>query len=198
MKPDDSFQRPRQDARVAQTRRLVLTAARRLLLDEGQDAVTPTRLASLTGISRSTIYRNWGDPADIVFEATGTDTQEPPFEPTGHVRDDLVRYLEAFREMLSTQQGTLLATRFDRAEHNPSTEETIRSIATARSELIQRLLGHADDDFAVWHALLVGPLVFQRFMARQPIGDALLDLIADIYISRRDQQHAPGVGGSGE
>lgn len=38
---------------------------------------TPTRLAELTGISHSTIYRHWNDPLDIAFEATAVDTAIP-------------------------------------------------------------------------------------------------------------------------
>lgn len=187
MTSESPYQRPSQDARVAQTRQLVLAAARRLLLEEGQDAVTPTRLAAVTGISRSTIYRNWDDPSDIVFEATATDTEQPAFTPTGDPRTDLIHYLEAFRDMLGSLQGTLLATRIDRAEHNPETAATLRTITADRRDLIRRLLQHPTDDFAPIHALIAGPLMFQRFMAQQPISEALIALIADAYLDTRNQ-----------
>lgn len=57
------------DRRVVRTRQRVPVAARDLLADEGQAAVTPTRLSEATGISRSTINRNWPDPAEIALDA---------------------------------------------------------------------------------------------------------------------------------
>jgi len=77
---DKDYERPAGDPRVAETREVVLTAARRLISDEGQDAVTPTRLMAMTGVSRSTIYRHWADPKAIIFEATASDTTRLPFE----------------------------------------------------------------------------------------------------------------------
>lgn len=179
----DDFQRPPEDARVAQTRQLILAAARQILLAEGQEAVTPTRLANLTGVSRSTIYRNWDEPADIIFEATAADTQVPPFSPSGDTRADVISYLGALRSMLESTQATLLATRVDRAEHDADTAATLRAVADGRRDLIRDLLGHTSSDFGAWHALLVGPLFYQRFMARQPVTDDLIRLVAEAYVA---------------
>ena len=44
----------------------VLTAALELLLSEGGAALTPLRLHQATGVSRSTIYRHWNTPTDIL------------------------------------------------------------------------------------------------------------------------------------
>lgn len=182
----DDYHRPPQDPRVAQTRELVLGAARDLLLAEGVDAVTPTRIASITGISRSTIYRNWDHPSDIVFEATAADTAIPPFTPSGDPLNDARRYLEALRTMLSSPQATLLATRIDRGEHDEETAATLRSVARDRRDLIQSILHHPPGDFTSWHALLVGPLMYQRFVTREPITDELIEMVVDAYLTARE------------
>lgn len=170
------------DPRIAVTRSRVLDAARKLLVEEGQDAVTPTRLAAVTGVSRSTIYRRWPHPDDIVFEAIADDTDAPPFVPSGDIRQDLTRYLEALREGLGAFHSTLLATRIDRAEHDAETAETLRRTGAHRRDLIADLLGHPRDDFGKQHALIVGPLIYQRFMAREEITDELIELIVDAYL----------------
>lgn len=182
---EHSFRRPDEDARVAQTKQLILTAARRLLLDEGQEAVTPTRLTQITGISRSTIYRHWNDPGEIVFEATAVSIDDLPFTPTGDIRHDLTAYLQDLRSVLQSNQATLLATQIDRAEHNADNAATLSEIASARRELIKQLLDDPTDDFSSIHALIVGPLIFQRFMARKPITDDLIDQVVDNYLKVR-------------
>ncbi len=170
------------DPRIALTRQRVLDAARKLLIEEGQEVVTPTRLASLTGISRSTIYRRWPDPDDILFEAIADDTGAPPFAPSGDVRQDLTRYLEALREGLQAFHTGLLATRIDRAEHDPEVAEMLHTIAENRGDLIADLLQHPREEFAAAQALIVGPLMYQRFLAREEITDELIELIVDSYI----------------
>lgn len=44
----------------------VLTAALDLLLSEGGAALTPLRLHQATGVSRSTIYRHWSTPTEVL------------------------------------------------------------------------------------------------------------------------------------
>lgn len=51
---------------AADTAVAVLTAALELLLDEGGAALTPQRLHQVTGVSRSTIYRHWATPTDVL------------------------------------------------------------------------------------------------------------------------------------
>lgn len=184
MTADSKHIRPHEDARVTQTRKLVLQAAQQLLVDEGQDSVTPTRIAAVTGISRTTIYRQWKDPADIVFEATGVDTSSPPFTPSGDRRSDLVKYLNGFKEMLHSPQGTLLATQIERAEHHTAVANTMKTISSERAHLIHQLAQHAEPDFAEPHAALIGPLVFQRFMARKPITNTLIEAAVDAYLTQ--------------
>lgn len=181
----NDHRRPSVDPRVAQTRTLVLAAARQLLVEEGQEAVTPTRLAEVTGISRSTIYRHWNDPIDIIFEATSADIVTTQFTPTGDVETDLSLYLEELRDMLNSSHGTLLATQIDRAEHNPATSETLSSIADLRSALISDLMQHQGDDFGPAHALIVGPLIYEHFMARGEITRELIDLVVSAYLATR-------------
>ena len=185
MKTEVQEQQEDTDPRITLTRRRVLDAARQLLIDEGQESVTPTRLAEITGVSRSTIYRRWPEPDDIIFEAIADDTDTPPFAASGDLRQDLTRYLEALREGLKSFHTGLLATRIDRAEHDPDTADVLRTVSENRRMLIADLLGHPREEFAAAHALLVGPLMYQRFLAREEITDELIELVVDAYLAGR-------------
>jgi AcrR family transcriptional regulator len=173
------------DPRALRTRKVVLDAARRLILAEGQESVTPTRLVNETHVSRSTIYRQWPDPDDIILEAIGGDTEQPPFEPAGDLRQDLTRYLRLLRSGLDLPHTALLATRIDRAERNEQTATMITSINRGRRQLLAEILQHPTDDFDAAHALIVGPLFHQRFLAREPITDEFIDTVVDAYLAIR-------------
>lgn len=175
------------DPRVIKTRMLVLAAARDLLADEGAAAVTPTRLAKETGISRSTIYRNWADPAEIVLDAVADEGARPPFEPTGDLRRDLTAYLVLLRNGLGMPHTRLLATRIEQAERDPDMAETIRASNANIRNLMAEILGQTPEQFSEVHSLLVGPLFFQRFLAREPITDELIELVVDAYFTTRQK-----------
>lgn len=160
----------------------MLATARDLLVKEGPASITPTRLAAETGVSRSSIYRNWESPESIVLDAIGDDTSGPPFEATGDVRSDLTRYLQLLRDGLAMPHTTLLATRVDLAERESDAASDLRTTSENRSRLIAALLEQPPGRFADAHALIVGPLFFQRFLARRPISDELIALVVDAYI----------------
>jgi AcrR family transcriptional regulator len=173
------------DPRAVRTRRIVLDAARELIVAEGQEVVTPTRLASDTGISRSTIYRQWPDPDDIVLEAIASDTAQAPFEPTGDIREDLTRYLQLLRSGLELPHTKILAARIDRAEHDVDTAEMIRAMAGGRRALTAGIVDDSDNEFMEEHALIVGPLFYQRFLAREEITDDFIAYVVDAYLAMR-------------
>lgn len=66
----------------------VLTAALDLLLTEGASALTPQRLHAVTGVSRSTVYRHWPTPHDVL-EALIEVAPSPPLPRTGDLATDL-------------------------------------------------------------------------------------------------------------
>ncbi|MCF2533532.1 TetR/AcrR family transcriptional regulator [Yinghuangia soli] len=69
------------------TTAVVLTAALDLLLTEGGTALTPQRLHQATGVSRSTIYRHWPTPTDVLAALIDV-APEPPRPLSGDpVRD---------------------------------------------------------------------------------------------------------------
>ena len=70
------------------TEAVVLTAALDLLLTEGATALTPQRLHTATGVSRSTVYRHWPTPHDVL-EALIDVAPLPLPELTGDLAHDL-------------------------------------------------------------------------------------------------------------
>jgi AcrR family transcriptional regulator len=81
----------------------VLRSALDLLLADGVGALTAQRLFETSGVARSTIYRHWPTPDDVVDDLleVAAATEHP--EPTGDVLADLEAALDALRLRLRTR-----------------------------------------------------------------------------------------------
>lgn len=86
-----------EDARVARTRADVSRTVRRLLADEGWDAVTHAHVARVAGYSKTTLYTHWPTRADLLRIAVESLGELPHSEVTGDLRADLVAEVTAFR-----------------------------------------------------------------------------------------------------
>lgn len=73
---------------AADTERIVLTAALDLLLTEGGAALTPQRLHAVSGVARTTIYRHWPTPRDVLAALIAV-APHPAADPTGDPVADL-------------------------------------------------------------------------------------------------------------
>ena len=57
------------DPRAVRSREAMLAAARRLLAEEGLDAVTHQRVAQEAGVGRATVYRHWPRTDQLLLDA---------------------------------------------------------------------------------------------------------------------------------
>jgi len=176
-----------EDPRVTRTRQVVLRAAFNLLAKEGFAAVTPVRIAALTGVSRSTIYRHWPDPDDILIDAVALGPQDEDLPVVGDLDADSHALLDNIARMLTeTAIPSVLAAMVERSEHEPTVEDALRDLLGRRQERFGRQLAvavastAAADDPAGLFPFVVGPLFFQRLVARQPITPEFVDRVVEI------------------
>jgi len=97
---------PRPGGRSARVQAAVHKATRELLDEEGRAAVTVPMIATRAGVTPSTIYRRWGDLAellaDVAVERLRPDTEPPA---TGSVQGDLLAWADQFRDEMSSDLG---------------------------------------------------------------------------------------------
>lgn len=178
----------RPDPRAQRTRAAALAAARELLLTEGRDAVTPSRVADRSGVGRATIYRHWPEPLALLVEAATPPPAPQAPAPSGDLAADLVARLDALRRGLDgTPLSAVFAMLVERAEHEPELARLQQELADTGSAPLRELLRDAvrrgelprlDEDRAV--DMLAGPLFYRRFIARRPIPPRLpRRLVAD-------------------
>lgn len=84
------------DARYERSKAAVFDAVRSVLVADGIAGLTADRLAEESGVSRSTIYRNWPDLAaltcEVFDELMHRDSQEFEGEPDAALREYLADY----------------------------------------------------------------------------------------------------------
>ncbi|MDY7104690.1 MAG: TetR/AcrR family transcriptional regulator [Actinomycetota bacterium] len=180
------------DPRVVRTRRNVLAAARTVLVEEGWQRVTVTRVADRSGYSRTTLYRHWPQRLDLLRDLITEEVQLLHTVPTGDVRADLVAELEAFRVAITTtglgkvmiaigQQASDDAELAElssavRADGTRVLDEIITA-AVSRGELCDQL----DPDMAV--AQLIGPVLFRYlFESHGGLDGASVVSVVDLFL----------------
>jgi AcrR family transcriptional regulator len=148
---------------AAEVRAAVLTAAGRILLRDGMQAVTFDRVAMEAGSSKTTIYKWWPSPGALAAEAYFAQSQRVlDFPDTGDLRADLITQLGAFVRWLK-----------DEGAEKPVSE----------------LVGAAQMDASLAHAWSESYALPRRELARQRLRiaqrqgqlreDADLDVIVD-------------------
>jgi AcrR family transcriptional regulator len=178
----------RLDPRAQRTRAAALDAARVLLATEGRDAVTPSRVAEVSGVGRATVYRHWPEPLALLVEAATPPPAPDVPAPSGDLAVDLTARLDALRRGL---EGAPLAAVFsmliEQAEHQTELERLQQDLVESGSAPLRALLRDAvrrgvlprlDEERAV--ETLVAPLFYRRFVSRRPIPARLTaKLVAD-------------------
>jgi AcrR family transcriptional regulator len=178
---------------AAEVRASVLTAAGRILLRDGMQAVTFHRVATEAGASKTTLYKWWPSPGALAAEAYFAHSQRVlEFADTGDVRADLITQLGAFIRWLkedgaekavselvgAAQMDANLARAWSDSYALPR-----RELARQRLRIAQRqgqLREDADLDIIVdqlwgacYHRLLVLKVPFDESIAERLIEQAL-------------------------
>ena len=98
--------RIRPGGRSARVQEAVHAAACELIDLHGRDSLTVPLIAARAGVTPSTIYRRWGDLAELLADVS-VQRLRPDAEPadTGSVNGDLLAWAEQFHEEMSSEVG---------------------------------------------------------------------------------------------
>ena len=97
---------PRPGGRSARVQAAVHQATIELLALHGRAALTVPLIAARAGVTPSTIYRRWGELADLLADVA-VERMRPDGEPadTGSVAGDLQAWVEQYRDEMSSDVG---------------------------------------------------------------------------------------------
>jgi len=99
-------ERVRPGGRSARVQESVHRAVHELLAECGRAELTVPMIAARAGVTPSTIYRRWGELADLLADVAVARLR-PDGEPvsTGALRGDLLRWLEQFVDEMASEPG---------------------------------------------------------------------------------------------
>jgi AcrR family transcriptional regulator len=97
---------PRPGGRSARVQAAVHRATLELLAQHGRAALTVPLIAARAGVTPSTIYRRWGELADLLADVA-VERLRPDADPadTGSVAGDLLAWAEQYRDEMSSEVG---------------------------------------------------------------------------------------------
>ncbi|MCQ4044531.1 TetR/AcrR family transcriptional regulator [Streptantibioticus rubrisoli] len=179
------------DPRAARSRAAALAAAQELLVEQGWSAVTHVAVAARSGIGRTTLYRHWPDAASLIHDAIAQRMSVVRPEPTGELRGDLVRELDALRVLLHepvSERGMRAV--IERAAVDPAFTKLKEALYRAGSDGFRSILEGArkrgelvadlDIDLAIDQ--LAGPLMFRRLLAERTFSTEYVHAVVESFL----------------
>jgi AcrR family transcriptional regulator len=185
---DGPAQSARQDPRIERTRAHVLIHARQLLAEGGPDAVTYKELAARARVTRQTLYRHWPNREalfiDLARERAALDLSTNISDPPEHV---IGEFLRAMRDGMDDASNTTpLAALIGKADHDPTCRNALIAVVGECRDLLNHLLEPSGVILdADQYARVCGPVLFQRFFAREPIRDQLIEQLIATWSADR-------------
>ena len=178
------------DPRVERTRSTALSAARRLLVDNGVDAVTHLRVAEASGVGRRTLYRHWPDALTLLHD-TLAHADVPHADTTGDLRHDLIAHLDALRSALQDGHlGFVVSLLGERSHLDPTFEQLRRTLTDAGCEPLRHILTTAtennelppDLNLPAALAQLEGPVFYRCMVKREHLLRTDVQPIVDHFL----------------
>ncbi len=174
-------------AGVRGTKARVLAVARELLPVTGAVGLTYTLLAERAGVTRQTLYRHWPTREQLLaaLVLTGPDGGYPT--ESGNLRTTVIEFLSSLRAGMDVPAtAAALITLSAQADRDAVSDQALAAIANDRRQALNVLLrptGHTvdEDDFA----LLCGPILYRRFIARTPVDDRFITTTVDTWLTRK-------------
>ena len=134
---------PRPGGRSARVQAAVHQATLDLMAELGRDGLTVPLIAARAGVTPSTIYRRWGELADLLADVA-VERLRPDGDPadTGSVAADLQAWVEQYRDEMSSEVGlgmmldVLSARRGSVAEGRPPVPSQCAAFTASQIEII--------------------------------------------------------------
>ncbi len=172
-------------------RQRIIAATRELVLDSGVAAFNVEAVAHAAGAARSTIYRHWPEPHELLVDTLTSMSREFPTPDTGSLRSDLIACAELLRPVLDDPRTRRLFLDITRAAaEDPEVEEVRQQLIEARHDpmrlILQRAMarGEVDPEIDIRLAihLVEGPWLSTSVLQNLPMTDdditTMVDLIA--------------------
>lgn len=181
------------DARYERSRTAVHEAVCSVLVVDGLGGLTPDRLAQESGVSRSTIYRNWPDMVALASEVFDELMHREPVDLSGDaatsVREYLADYARRLNDPVYTAVLVALIEASARDEALADVHQRVFGQSRTRASEVVRMAKRAgvvsrDRDEAQCIEDMVAPFLYRRLVTRQRITPAQVERLRDDLLER--------------
>ena len=183
------------DPRIERTRAHVLGQARELLSAGGPGAVTYTALAARARVTRQTLYRHWPTREALIIDLVLDGAAHGLPDGSGSPEQIVAGFLRGLRAgMQDAFNATAMTALIAQADHDPTSDTVLGDVIADRRAALNRLLeplGASVD--AGQYAALCGPVLFQRFFARETASDRLIDHLVTAWSDTRSSRRTRAV-----
>lgn len=180
------------DPRLERTQATVLAAVRRLLDSEGPLAVTFGRVSRETGVSRTTLYRHWAGPSEMLADAWARVAPPNTVAHTADLRADLIELFTGVRDVVeSATMRRSLPALLAAAQDDPVIATLhAQFVRDRRQPIVDRLdaarragdlAPDADPDLLV--DLVSGPLFYRQLMRHEHTPDTRVAALVDAVLA---------------
>lgn len=187
----------RPGGRSARVQAAVHEATRALVEQHGRDALTVPLIAARAGVTPSTVYRRWGDLAELLADVSVARMRSDA-EPadTGSFAGDLATWAEQFHEEMSSEVGrSMLRDVMASAGEgeNAGNCQCAQITAGVITQLVQRAAARGEAAPTVEEVLdrLVAPIVYRLLFGMEPASAAQVAAWAAACAPAAQHQHQP-------
>ena len=181
------------DPRVARSKAAVLAAAADELFERGFAGASVDRIASRSGVAKTTIYRHWPSRGALLADTCRTWRHaQPEPDTSGDLRTDLVTVLSGLARGLQTGAWPrVLASLIERAEHDAELAGVHREAVRELRRPLHRILESGvrngelprDLDLDLAAAELAGPLFYRRLVSHERVDPGIAAAIVDRFLA---------------
>jgi len=169
----------------------ILRAAYDLLGETGYQGLRVDAVASRAQASKATLYRHWPTKAGLVAEAIRCcKADSPPPADTGELRGDLLAWFGQISEMITSEEGPLLAGLFMAMHTDPELAAELRAMQESKVPFAEAICARAQSRGELgpgYNARLIDEIVpalmfMQRFAYGRELDETFLAHITDDII----------------
>ena len=184
--------RQRPGGRSARVREAVIDATLALLTERGLGHFSVADVAARAGVHETSIYRRWGQPANLIIEASlRFADREIPLPDTGSLTGDLVEMHKEGLVFFATPVGSTLIGWAFSAPQTPEVSPVLAGYWQRRGVLIDRIFERArvrgewtsDKEIQALLPDLLGPIYFRHFFLRQETSEADLEMMVKTFLA---------------
>ena len=163
-----------------------------LLVEEGYAGLTMAAVAHRAKVSSATLYRRFDNKEALVASALAEVTDEHRIADTGSLPGDIHALLTSIVERLSGQYAGLVEALIGEAVRNTALSDALRErfydgYRRELTAMIDRAVARGEmatpADFSLVSNVLMGPLYYRWLVARDPLGDRLVDELTPMLVA---------------